>query len=216
MSFPATSPSFLPEEPLILAHGCFGWPPVQGRIGHETPATTPARAHPSRASLRLRLPATAPPPRRHDAHPGTHHQWDAASRLDCGTHDLQAPVLPGIPHEFAPGSPPSAYTTSRPQPRMCSERHFSASTPPPSSDSSSGHGHAAELTLAHTPSWLGITSEGRWRRGSPISWGAPLIRRSPRAQLCWLRRPPLPSLHPRLQTPIPRIVTVSGPRRKSR
>ncbi|KAJ7808762.1 hypothetical protein B0H13DRAFT_2385614 [Mycena leptocephala] len=45
-------------------------------------------------------------------------------------------------YDFAPSSPPSAYGTAHP--RMRSERHFSASTPPPSthssnSNSSSGH-----------------------------------------------------------------------------
>ncbi|KAF8174976.1 peptidase family C54-domain-containing protein [Mycena galopus ATCC 62051] len=52
-------------------------------------------------------------------------------------------------------APPSAYGTARPRTR--SERHFSASTPPPSNSSHSGssNGHAHDVTLARSPSRLG-------------------------------------------------------------
>ncbi|KAJ7330308.1 peptidase family C54-domain-containing protein [Mycena albidolilacea] len=56
-----------------------------------------------------------------------------------------------------PGSPPSAFSTARPRTR--SERHFSASTPPPSSHSGSSNGHG-DLTLARTPSRLGVDASG--------------------------------------------------------
>ncbi|KAJ7891666.1 peptidase family C54-domain-containing protein [Mycena olivaceomarginata] len=58
-----------------------------------------------------------------------------------------------------PGSPPSAFSTARPRTR--SERHFSASTPPSSAHSHSGssNGHG-DLTLARTPSRLGVDASG--------------------------------------------------------
>ncbi|KAJ7736482.1 hypothetical protein B0H16DRAFT_1573939, partial [Mycena metata] len=68
--------------------------------------------------------------------------------------DLNSASSPAT-YGFDAGSPPSAFLgTARPRTR--SERHFSASTPPSSSSSSHGHGNNGDLTLARTPSRLGV------------------------------------------------------------
>lgn len=77
----------------------------------------------------------------------------AAELLTLHESELQPPTS----YDGPPGSPSSAYHGTV-RPRLRSERHFSASTPPSSSyshSSSSGHGHTNGETLQRTPNRLG-------------------------------------------------------------